>query len=122
MKGLYGHGFYVELVTDTQGRGLEVADPQIPEMAWVAEMRQHQVSRVIAAKQSFRLGRDVPASSVVSRVASALMGVGWGPWVDQRGQLIVSSLAELRERDMATNDTQPVLAAPQWTRVVNDSR
>jgi hypothetical protein len=74
IKGLGGQGIYCALETNAEGRGLYLLD------------RLEQ--QPILAPEIFSISHGAGKAEANCLLAQALNGLGWGPQVDQRGEII----------------------------------
>jgi hypothetical protein len=99
IKGLYGYGFYVDLVTNELGRGLRIENMDVQEVRWLINQEHRAVSAVIASDDKFYLPRGIALDEAIRKLAVALLEVGWGPWIASDRSTIASSTAEATDLD-----------------------
>jgi len=93
IKGVDGRGVYGSIVTDTLGRGLYVLEGpgilEYGERIWPRRARCLIAPRdsYVSLEMSPRLAREL--------LALVLDSLGWGPRVDQAGEVIACSLLEI---------------------------
>jgi hypothetical protein len=88
LKGLYGHGFYVSLITDDGGRGLGLANPTAAEVQWVRDLKGIDIGGQLIPSNALTLTSEENSTRVLAKIARALLDLGWGPWIGQHHQVI----------------------------------